>query len=118
MLASQTDELLAREDAAEREAAMRELCSSAPLSLWKHCPDKRCRRVKACAGDSGACFTRHWPPVSPPSIDLLIHAYMKTGAAGIVRPEIGAELSGRVHGARWRRRRLRDAAARRSCAAE
>ena len=95
MLASQIDELLAREDAAEREAAMRKLCSSPPLALWKHCRDKRCRRKKTWAGDSDACFTRHWPLVAADS-NMLIHAYMKTGAAGIARPEIAAELFGQL----------------------
>jgi hypothetical protein len=116
MLASQIDELLACEDAAEREAAMRKLCSSPPLSLWKHCRDKRCRRVKACAGECDACFTRHWPLVAA-DLTMLIHAYMKAGAAGIVRPEIGAELFGRVR-REYEAKAAHDAAARRSRSAE
>ena len=93
--AMQISEKLARLQAAEREAAMRQLCSSPPLSLWKFCRSKPCRRVKACAGDADACFTRHWPKLAA-DIDLLIHAHFRTGAAGIVRPEIWAELERRI----------------------
>jgi len=95
MLAFHVSEELAHLDAAEREAAMRELCSSPPLSFWKHCRGKRCRRVKACAGAADACFTRHWPLVAA-DVDMLIHAHFRTGAAGIVRPEIEAELDRRL----------------------
>ncbi len=95
MSAMQISEQLAREDAAEREAAMRHLCSSPPLSLWKVCRSKPCRRLKACAGDADVCFTRHWPRLAA-DFDLLVHAHFKTGAAGIVRPEIEAELDRRL----------------------
>lgn len=95
MPAMQISEELAREDAAEREAAMRQLCSSPPLSLWKVCRGKLCRRVKTCAGDADACFTRHWPRLAA-DFDLVVHAHFKTGAAGIVRPEIEAELDRRL----------------------
>ena len=93
--ATQISKALAREDAAEREAAMRQLCSSPPLSLWKVCRGKRCRRLKTCAGNADACFTRHWPRLTA-DVDLLVHAHFKTGAAGIVRPEIAAELERRL----------------------
>lgn len=93
--ATQISEKLAREDAAEREAAMRQLCSKPPLSLWKVCRGKRCRRLKTCAGNADACFTRHWPRLTA-DVDLLFHAHLKTGAAGIVRPEIAAELERRI----------------------
>jgi hypothetical protein len=91
----QVSEELAREDAAEREAAMRQLCSTPPLSLWKVCRGKRCRRLKICAGNADACFVRHWPRVAA-DFDLLVHAHFKTGAAGIVRPEIAAEIERRL----------------------
>jgi hypothetical protein len=95
MSAFQVSDVLARRDAAEREAAMRNLCSLPPLSFWKHCRDKRCRRMKRCAGDADACFTRHWRLVAA-DLDKLIHAHMRTGAAGIVRPDIEAELDRRL----------------------
>ena len=93
--AMQISEELAREDAAEREAAMRQLCSSPPLSLWKVCRGKRCRRLKTCAGDADACFTLHWPRLTA-DFDLLVHVHFKTAAAGIVRPEIATEIERQI----------------------
>jgi hypothetical protein len=95
MLANQINERLAREDAAMRETTMRNLCSLPPLSFWKHCRGKRCRRMKRCAGDADACFTRHWPQVAA-DLDKLIHAHLRTGAAGIARPDIEMELDRRI----------------------
>jgi hypothetical protein len=30
------------------------------FTFWWACPDDRCRRRRACAGDSNACFKRYW----------------------------------------------------------
>ena len=89
----QISDELAREDAIEREAAMRELCSS--LCFWKVCRGKRCRRMKACTGDADACFTRHWPWLAA-DMGLLLYVQKKFAAAGIERPEIAAEIDRRL----------------------
>ena len=80
-------EELAGEIAAERAFVMRDLCSA--LSFWTVCRGKRCKR---CEGDTEVCFPRHWPQVRGDT-DLVIYAHMKTGAAGIERPEITAEVN-------------------------
>jgi hypothetical protein len=85
-------EELARELAAERETAMRELCTE--LSFWTVCRGKRCKRFKRCEGDTEACFPRYWPFCG--NMKLVIYAHMKTGKAGIVRPEIAAEMDRRL----------------------
>ena len=56
---------------------------------------RQCRRLKTCAGNADACFTRHWPRLTA-DLDLLVHAHFKTGAAGILRPEIAAEIERRI----------------------
>ena len=84
------NEELAGEIAAERAFVMRDLCSA--LGFWTVCRGKRCKRFKRCEGDTEACFPRHWPLVRGDT-DLVIYAHMKTGAVGIERPEITAEVN-------------------------
>jgi hypothetical protein len=46
----------ARRRAAESELQARRYCDA--FALWRRCPDKGCRRRRACAGDVYACLKR------------------------------------------------------------
>ena len=53
-----------RENEADRRQeteSRRGLCTF--LKFWQFCPDRRCKRARACAGDVAACFNLFWPQV-------------------------------------------------------
>ena len=50
-----------QQQAAEHEASLRKL--NGIFQFWTVCPDKRCRRERACCGAYFSCFRRFWPHV-------------------------------------------------------
>jgi hypothetical protein len=62
-----------------KESASRKLHDG--LGFWKVCNEKRCRRVRACAGDVDACNARHWPHV-PEEVKTWILAGLEACSAG------------------------------------
>jgi len=75
------------------------------LRLWTVCPEKRCLRARACAGDAERCVRERWHPLVPREIKALL---LKTFAL----MEDGYSHAEAARSAREEMRRHREAAAR------
>jgi len=75
------------------------------LRLWTVCPEKRCLRARACAGDAERCARERWHPLVPREIKALL---LKTFAL----MEDGYSHAEAARSAREEMRRHREAAAR------
>jgi hypothetical protein len=58
------------------------------FTFWFACPDNRCRRQRACAGDSSACFERYWWLV-PEAHKINFRTFIKARVAGMSLEEAG-----------------------------
>jgi hypothetical protein len=52
------------------------------FTFWWACPDGRCRRRRACAGDSNACFKRYWWLV-PEAHKISFNTFVRERVAGM-----------------------------------
>lgn len=52
------------------------------LRLWTVCPDKRCVRAKACAGNVERCLHERWHALVPPQTKSFLHKALTLVADG------------------------------------
>jgi hypothetical protein len=65
----------------ETEASRRRLLSV--FGMWTICPDKRCIRAQACAGDVEQCLRQRWHKVVPPETKALLQKFFTLTKEGM-----------------------------------
>jgi len=69
-------EAFARQKAqGDRELAQARRKMFTHFQLWKICPDKRCARAQACAGDAARCMNERWHVVISPQTKAFLQKY-------------------------------------------
>jgi hypothetical protein len=60
------------------------------FKMWTICPDKRCKRAQACAGNVERCLTERWHPVVPAEWKALLGKFFALAADGFTTQEAAA----------------------------